>query len=111
MRFRALPDRRSGEQPEALRGTPPPLTGDKLEVRLFSSQRPAMRASARACPRDARRVPALQRRASFRYLHEFAFRYSNRVKLGVNDMERSTRAIQGIERKRLTYPRTDGKAA
>jgi len=46
-----------------------------------------------------------------RYLHEIAFRYSNRAKPGVSDMERSTRAIQGIEGKRLTYRRTDGKAA
>jgi hypothetical protein len=30
------------------------------------------------------------------YLHEFAFRYSGRAKAGVSDMERSTRAIQGI---------------
>jgi ISXO2-like transposase domain len=40
-----------------------------------------------------------------RYLAEFDFRYSNRVALGVDDTERSTRAIKGIEGKRLTYRR------
>jgi IS1 family transposase len=38
-----------------------------------------------------------------RYLHEFAFCYSNRSALGVDDVERSTRAIRGAEGKRLTY--------
>src|SRR5271165_212423 len=33
-------DDRDLMQPEALRGTPPPLTGNKLEVRIFYSQRP-----------------------------------------------------------------------
>jgi transposase-like protein len=41
-----------------------------------------------------------------RYLAEFDFRYSNRVALGVDDAERSTRAIKGIQGKRLTYRRT-----
>jgi hypothetical protein len=40
-----------------------------------------------------------------RYLAEFDFRYSNRVKLGVDDTERTTRAIKGAEGKRLTYRR------
>jgi len=31
------------------------------------------------------------------------FRYSNRVKLGVNDGERAVLAMKGIEGKRLTY--------
>ena len=35
-----------------------------------------------------------------RYLAEFDFRYSNRVKLGVNDVER---ALKGVSGKRLTY--------
>ena len=38
-----------------------------------------------------------------RYLAEFDFRYSNRIKLGVNDQERATRAIKGAAGKRLTY--------
>jgi transposase-like protein len=41
-----------------------------------------------------------------RYLAEFDFRYSNRVKLGVDDTERTRRAIRGAEGKRLTYRRT-----
>ncbi len=44
-----------------------------------------------------------------RYLAEFDFRYSNRIKLGVNDAERATIALKGISGKRLTYrgPRKD----
>jgi hypothetical protein len=38
-----------------------------------------------------------------RYLAEFDFRYSNRAKLGVNDDARTTKALQGISGKRLTY--------
>jgi transposase-like protein len=38
-----------------------------------------------------------------RYLSEFDFRYNNRVALGVDDAERTTRALRGIEGKRLTY--------
>lgn len=38
-----------------------------------------------------------------RYLAEFDFRYSNRVKLGCDDMERTERALSGIVGKRLTY--------
>ena len=38
-----------------------------------------------------------------RYLHEFDFRYSNRVALGVDDAERTTRAVKGAEGKRLLY--------
>jgi transposase-like protein len=41
-----------------------------------------------------------------RYLAEFDFRYSNRIKLGVDDAERTARAIKGAEGKRLTYRRT-----
>ena len=41
-----------------------------------------------------------------RYLDEFDFRYSNRAALGVDDAERTTRAIKGAEGKRLTYRRT-----
>lgn len=38
-----------------------------------------------------------------RYLAEFDFRYSNRAKLGVDDGERTARALKGIVGKRLTY--------
>ena len=41
-----------------------------------------------------------------RYLAEFDFRYSNRVKLGVDDAERTARAFKGIVGKRLTYRTT-----
>lgn len=46
-----------------------------------------------------------------RYLNEFDFRYSNRIKLGINDVQRADRAIQGIVGKRLTYrqPTPKGK--
>jgi hypothetical protein len=49
-------------------------------------------------------------------LAEFDFRYSNRIKLGVDDTERTFRAIKGAEGKRLTYRRpriakdTEGEA-
>ncbi|MGH9781455.1 MAG: IS1595 family transposase [Candidatus Acidiferrales bacterium] len=46
-----------------------------------------------------------------RYLDEFNFRYSNRASLGIEDAERTTLAIKGIEGKRLTYRRTHKKAA
>jgi hypothetical protein len=36
------------------------------------------------------------------------FRYSNRVKLGVDDAERTDRAVRRIEGKRLSYRRTRG---
>jgi hypothetical protein len=42
-----------------------------------------------------------------RYLAEFDFRYNNRIALGVNDGERATLAMKGIEGKRLTYRPTD----
>lgn len=38
-----------------------------------------------------------------RYLNEFEFRYNNRSGLGINDGERTARAMKGIEGKRLTY--------
>jgi hypothetical protein len=38
-----------------------------------------------------------------RYVAEFDFRYNNRVKLGVNDQERTVNALRGIVGKRLTY--------
>ncbi len=38
-----------------------------------------------------------------RYVAEFDFRYSNRVKLGVDDAQRTATALRGIVGKRLTY--------
>ena len=38
-----------------------------------------------------------------RYMAEFDFRYNNRERLGVNDMERTAAALRGIVGKRLTY--------
>jgi hypothetical protein len=38
-----------------------------------------------------------------RYLAEFDFRYNERMKLGVNDKARATKAIKGTVGKRLTY--------
>ncbi|WP_428489124.1 IS1595 family transposase [Rhodopila sp.] len=38
-----------------------------------------------------------------RYVAEFDFRYNNRVKLGVDDTERTFRAIRGAKGKRLMY--------
>jgi hypothetical protein len=43
-----------------------------------------------------------------RYLAEFDFRYSNRIKLGVNDAGRADIALQGAKGKRLTYETTTG---
>lgn len=48
---------------------------------------------------DARHLP--------RYLAEFDFRMSNRERLGVDDAERTVRAIRGAEGKRLTYHQAD----
>ncbi len=42
-----------------------------------------------------------------RYLAEFDFRYNERAALGISDGERATRALKGIEGKRLTYRRPD----
>lgn len=41
-----------------------------------------------------------------RYLAEFDFRYSNREKNGVNDVERADIALRGAKGKRLTYQTT-----
>lgn len=38
-----------------------------------------------------------------RYLAEFDFRYSNRIRLGVDDVERTALAVKGSAGKRLTY--------
>lgn len=41
-----------------------------------------------------------------RYLVEFEFRYNNRIKLGVDDLRRAEKALQGVKGKRLTYETT-----
>ena len=41
-----------------------------------------------------------------RYLAEFDHRYSNREKLGIDDVERAARALRGAKGKRLTYGST-----
>ena len=46
-----------------------------------------------------------------RYAAEFDFRYSNRMALGIDDEQRTERAIRGIIGKRLTYRTTRGEAA
>jgi len=42
-----------------------------------------------------------------RYVTEFDFRYNNRIRLGVDDAERTDRALKGAVGKRLTYRTTD----
>jgi len=42
-----------------------------------------------------------------RYVTEFDFRYSNRIKLGVDDSARTDRVIKGVVGKRLTYRTTN----
>lgn len=46
-----------------------------------------------------------------RYCDEFAFRYSNRIALGVDDAERTKRLVRGAEGKRLTYKQPAGSSA
>jgi transposase-like protein len=46
-----------------------------------------------------------------RYCDEFAFRYSNRVALGIDDAERTKRIVLGAEGKRLTYKQPSGTRA
>jgi hypothetical protein len=41
-----------------------------------------------------------------RYLAEFDFRYSNRIALGIDDLDRVDIAIKGAKGKRLTYETT-----
>jgi hypothetical protein len=45
-----------------------------------------------------------------RYLAEFDFRYSNREKLGVDDVSYADLAVKGFAGKRLTYERAYGQA-
>lgn len=42
-----------------------------------------------------------------RYLAEFDFRHNNRVRLGVDDEQRTARLLSGVKGKRLTYRTTD----
>jgi hypothetical protein len=46
-----------------------------------------------------------------RYLAEFDFRYSNRVRLGVDDGERTARTVKGAIGKRLTYRTTRSQSS
>ena len=46
-----------------------------------------------------------------RYVDELAFRYSNRIALGINDGERAARIVRGAEGKRLTYKERSGNRA
>lgn len=47
-----------------------------------------------------------------RYLVEFDFRYSNRIRLGIDDVQRADNALLGAKGKRLTYQTVDsGRAA
>ena len=46
-----------------------------------------------------------------RYLSEFDFRYSNRIKLGVGDVARTNLAVAGVAGKRLTYRTTQRSRA
>lgn len=46
-----------------------------------------------------------------RYVAEFDFRYNNRIALGVDDAARTTKALQGIGGKRLTYRNPNVTAA
>src|SRR5262249_28250354 len=41
-----------------------------------------------------------------RYLAEFDFRFNNRAKLGIDDVQRTARAVAGAAGKRLTYQAT-----
>jgi hypothetical protein len=45
-----------------------------------------------------------------RYLAEFDFRHNTRVRLGVDDVQRSALAVQSAKGKRLTYQTTGGAA-
>jgi hypothetical protein len=43
-----------------------------------------------------------------RYLTEFDFRYSNRIRLGVDDVQRTEIAVKGAQGRRLTYRTVGG---
>ncbi len=44
-----------------------------------------------------------------RYLAEYDFRYNNRVRFGIDDTDRASRALAGVVGKRLTYRTTRGE--
>ena len=44
-----------------------------------------------------------------RYLAEFDHRYNNRIRLGIDDQARATKALMGAKGKRLTYRTTAGR--
>ena len=46
-----------------------------------------------------------------RYLSEFDFRYSNRAALGIDDTQRTAKAIKATVGKRLLYEATSGREA
>jgi len=46
-----------------------------------------------------------------RYLAEFDFRYNNRIRLGVDDVERAEKLLQGVVGKRLTYQTTASRVS
>ncbi len=46
-----------------------------------------------------------------RYLTEFEFRYNSRIALGMNDADRTEKALRGTDGKRLTYQQTGSRAA
>jgi hypothetical protein len=54
-------------------------------------------------PPERALVLCVDEKSQIHYLAEFDFRYSNRVRLGVDDVERTRRALKGIVGKRLTY--------
>jgi transposase-like protein len=45
-----------------------------------------------------------------RYTAEFDFRFNHRVKLGFDDVQRASAALDGVKGKRLTYRRSDNQA-
>ncbi len=51
-------------------------------------------------------ISTLARRTCIAICAEFDFRYSNREKLGVNDVARASRALAGAKGRRLTYETT-----
>jgi hypothetical protein len=83
-----------------------PRTSTPLQAVFGSAPRLACLARARICAQrpDATTEPSSSKeRHLHRYLAEFDFRYSNRIRLGVDDVERTKRALRGIVGKRLTY--------
>ena len=57
------------------------------------------------------RVPARERASPEALPCQFDFRYNERIALGIDDTERTIRALQGIVGKRLTYRGPDGTTA